>query len=57
MKVDDVSGISQTEAHIWRWLALTEAGQPQTAEALCARLLKRDLPPLYEQFLKDPPEV
>lgn len=22
VKVDDVSGISQTEAHIWRWLAL-----------------------------------
>ncbi len=57
VKADDVSGISQTEAHVWRWLALTEADQPQTGEALRARLLKRDLPPLYEQFLKDPPEV
>lgn len=52
-----VEGISQTEAHVWRWLALTEADRPQIAEALRDRLLTQDPAPLYEQFLEDPPEV
>lgn len=52
-----IPGITKTEAQVWRWLALTEADQLQTANALRARLLNRDLAPLYEQFLKDPPDV
>lgn len=54
---NDVSGISRTEAEIWQWLALGEAGRTEEAESLWQQLRTQDLPPLYQQFLDDPPEV
>ncbi|MFB6272441.1 MAG: hypothetical protein ABEL51_06060 [Salinibacter sp.] len=54
---DSASGISRTEAQVWQWLALREAERTKKAESLRQRLRSRDLPPLYRQFLKDPPDV
>lgn len=53
----EVPGISLTEANVWRWLALREADRSKKAEALCKSLRERELPPLFQQFLDDPPEV
>jgi len=50
-------GISLTEARSWQWLALRECGEAEQAQALHADLLSRDPPPLYQQFLTDPPQV
>lgn len=50
-------GISHMEAQVWKWLALREADQTDVASQLRERLLGRSPPPLYEQFLRDPPEV
>lgn len=54
---EGMSGISRVEAQAWRWLALRAAGRPQDAAALRSHLRKQDLPPLYDQFLQDPPNV
>lgn len=54
---ENVAGISQTEANVWRCLALEEAGQTGEAEALRDRMRKQDLAPLYRQFLESPPDV
>jgi hypothetical protein len=51
------TGISRTEAQVWRCLALSEAGQAGEAQELNAQLRARALPPLYRQFLEDPPDV
>jgi hypothetical protein len=52
-----VPAISQTEAHVWRCVALEEAGRTQEAKALRDRMRERDLAPLYQQFLESPPDV
>lgn len=52
-----VLGISTVEASAWKWLALREAGRTEEARALHERLTSKTLPPLYRQFLNDPPEV
>lgn len=57
VKDGDVPGISWTEAQVWRCLALEEAGDSQKARALREQMQKHDLPPLYQQFLDDPPDV
>lgn len=57
LNAENTSGISRTEAQVWRWLALREADRPRDAEALRRELQKRDLAPLYKQFLNDPPDV
>ncbi len=54
---EGTSGISRTEAQIWRCFALEEAGQSNKAHKLRTRLQQRNLPPLYEQFLESPPDV
>lgn len=51
------NGIPTAEAHVWQWLALREADRAEHAEALHERLVSTSLPPLYRQFLRDPPEV
>jgi hypothetical protein len=51
------TGIAEVEAHTWRWLALREAGQGEEAHRLYNRLMERDLPPLYQEFLRNPPDV
>jgi hypothetical protein len=51
------AGISRTEAQSWQWLALRECGEAEQARALHADLLSRNPPPLYHQFLTDPPQV
>jgi hypothetical protein len=51
------TGISRTEAQVWRCLALSEAGRVEEAQALNARLRARSMSPLYRQFLEDPPDV
>lgn len=58
-KVQDSSnhGISRMEAQVWKWLALREAGRTDVASQLHKRLLGRAPPPLYHQFLRDPPDV
>jgi hypothetical protein len=58
-KVTDESeiGITPTEARVWKWLALREAGHTEQASTLYEDLLSLSPPPLYRQFLKDPPEV
>lgn len=50
-------GISTLEARVWKWLALREADRMEEARALHETLTSRSLPPLYRQFLNDPPEV
>lgn len=50
-------GIPAMEAQVWRWLALKEAGETAAARTLREQLLNRDPPPLYRQFMNDPPEV
>lgn len=54
---DAAVGITGMEAQVWRWLALREAGQTDVAARLHERLLSQNPPPLYRQFLEDPPEV
>lgn len=53
---EDVSGISRTEAQVWQWVALRESDQSQEANQLREELETRGLPPLYQQFLEDPPD-
>lgn len=48
------AGISPMEAQLWIWYALDRLGRPEAA-ALKQRLLGQDPPPLYRQFLIDPP--
>lgn len=57
--VQDASqiGISRTEARSWKWLALREAGRTEQADSLHDTLLSGSPPPLYRQFLEDPPDV
>jgi len=50
-------GIPEVEALTWHWLALKEADRAEEARALYQRLTSRDLPPLYQQFIDDPPDV
>ncbi len=50
-------GITPTEARVWRWLALREADRNADASVLHDSLSSDELPPLYRQFLEDPPEV
>lgn len=56
-KTTSADGISSLEAHVWHWLALREADKTEEASALQERLVDRNPPPLYRQFLKDPPKV
>lgn len=51
------TGIAEAEAHTWRWLALREAGQGENARRLYNHLMEGDLPPLYQEFLRNPPDV
>lgn len=46
--------ISVLEARVWRWLALDVLGRPE-AGSMRAALLSEDLPPLYREFVLDPP--
>jgi hypothetical protein len=50
-------GITVVEARTWEWLARREAGQTDRAQALHSSLRETTLPPLYQQFLDDPPDV
>jgi hypothetical protein len=56
-QADTVGGIPATEAQVWQWLALKEAGRTEAAQVLYRRLMGRDPAPLYRQFLEDPPDV
>jgi hypothetical protein len=49
------AAVSGTEAALWTWYALRETGRTEKAAALHRRLAARDLPPLYREFLKNPP--
>lgn len=48
-------GLALHEARLWTWYALTKLGRTSEAEALREQLTEADLPPLYRQFLADPP--
>jgi len=50
-------GIPAVEARTWQWLALTEADRAEEARALHKQLRSQNLPPLYQQFIDDPPDV
>jgi hypothetical protein len=50
-------GIARAEAQTWHWLALREADRDEEARRLHDQLMARDLPPLYEEFLQNPPDV
>jgi hypothetical protein len=56
-QADTTAGITTTEAQVWRWLALKEAGHADAAQRIHDRLLRDDLAPLYRQFLEAPPDV
>ena len=56
-KADTLSGITVMEANVWCWLALKKAGDTSRADELHRRLVSQNPPPLYRQFLEDPPEV
>ena len=51
------NGIPPVEAYIWRWLALKEADQSEAAQALYDQLTSESLPPLYQKFIDEPPDV
>jgi hypothetical protein len=48
------TGVSMTEAQLWRWYALHQMDM-NNASAVRDELLASDPPPLYRQFLQDPP--
>jgi hypothetical protein len=48
------AGIHPFEAEVWIWMALRRTGSP-AAEPLRRRLLAQAPPPLFRQFLLDPP--
>lgn len=50
-------GISKIEAQVWRWMSLREAERRREAQTLLESLREQTLPPLYRQFLDDPPEL
>lgn len=56
-QADSATGITKTEAEVWCWLALKEAGRREQANRLHRRLLSQKLAPLYRQFLEAPPEM
>jgi hypothetical protein len=56
-RADSTVGIAKMEAQVWHWLALKEAGHTDQANTLHEQLLSQDPPPLYRQFLEDPPDV
>lgn len=47
-------GISAFEPEVWIWYALRTLGRPNT-DRVRERLLAQDPPPLFRQFLLDPP--
>jgi hypothetical protein len=47
-------GLHPMEAEVWVWMALRKRGAPSAA-AVRQRLLARQPPPLFRQFLLDPP--
>ena len=49
-----VPGLDPMEAEVWIWMALRKRRDP-TAEAMRQRLLARQPPSLFRQFLLDPP--
>ena len=56
-QTDATAGITTTEAQVWQWLALKEAGRTDEAQRLHGRRIVGQEAPLYRQFLEDPPEV
>lgn len=48
------TGVSMTEAQLWRWYALHQLDM-DNAPAVRDELLASNPPPLYRQFLQDPP--
>ena len=52
---EQAPGVSVNEARLWAWYALTELDRTAEAQALHNELTAADLPPLYRQFLADPP--
>lgn len=56
-KQNKTDGIPAVEALTWQWLALKEADRVEDARALHEQLVSQNLPPLYRQFLDDPPDV
>lgn len=53
-RTDADIGISKIEAALWRWYAMERLGTDR-ADAVREELLAADPPPLYRQFLQDPP--
>jgi hypothetical protein len=49
------SGVPMTEARLWTWYALRELGRDEAADKLHTELMRADPPPLFRQFLLDPP--
>jgi hypothetical protein len=56
-EANKTDGIPPVEAYIWKWLALKEADRTDDAQSLHDQLISRTLPPLYQQFIDDPPDV
>ncbi|MFP4227627.1 MAG: hypothetical protein ACLFTE_02235 [Salinivenus sp.] len=50
-------GIARSEAQSWLWLALKEADQSEEAQQLYEQLMDEEVPPLYREFLRNPPDV
>jgi len=48
------TGVSMTEAQLWRWYALHQL-EMANAPAVRDELMASNPPPLYRQFLQDPP--
>jgi hypothetical protein len=52
---DGDAAVASLEAALWTWYALRETDRSDDADALHQKLVARDLPPLYREFLKHPP--
>lgn len=50
-------GITPTEAKAWKWLALRESGRTEAAAELRNEVMANSPPPLYQEFLREPPDV
>jgi hypothetical protein len=51
------AGIPMVEARLWTWYALHKMDRNEEAKALRQTLTDKNPPPLYAQFMEDPPQL
>jgi hypothetical protein len=54
LQTEPSCAVTSLEAEVWFWYALRRNDDPRAADVYAA-LTSRELPPLYRDFLEDPP--